>query len=933
MALCASVALLGNHAAAQSVDEAGGNQPALREVQVAATQFQRAAPLPPWVEPYSGVPATGETAPAVTLLADSQFSVAHQAYYVHRIWQLNASSAMNDLGQQTIDFNPAYQRVKLHALRLHRAGQVVDKLPAVRLNFLQRETGLEQGVYSGAVVAVMLLDDLRLGDQVEIAYTVEGANPVLGGRFAEAAAWDQGVPTEVRRITVKHPPERAIAWKFVTDDGRPAPAPEDSVQAGVRRLRWEAKRLPRIEAEPRVPPDHVQYAMLQFSEFRSWGEVADWADQLFQVATPGAPALAALVAEFQRQPTPDARAAAALRWVQEHIRYVSLSFGESSHRPAQPLVTLERRYGDCKDKSLLLVHLLRAMGLRAQPVLVAGASRRGAEKLLPSPYAFDHAIVRVEMDGKPYFLDPTRQPQPSRLAAMGQLWEDARVLVVDRGDGRFVTIASSDPIALERDELAEKMSIPRLGGPGKLSSIHVWSGLNAEYRRTWFAQTPPEEMSKQLLEGYEERYPGAKHASAPRVVDDAENNVLTLHQELELPTPAVKLNSDAGWVVRYRPANLLGLVRMPPSATRRQPYWLGLPQRSSYAMEVEFPPEVSKVNDPAQRSVRDPAFELKSSTAFRGNRASVQLEHATLRDRVEPRRVESFMAALRRTGELPLGFVVEKGDIKSTSFLQPSAPTLAKSIERRLSERLGKFTKSIESGRLAGEDLAEAHCQRAETLIDLDRPGEAMKDAQQAVKLAPDAMRPYTCRGSAYFSLADFARSVADYSKAITLDPTEPRIYYSRGRSRYYAGQLAAAAEDFAKSGLEGKHDDNESVLYPELWRVWTQKRLGATPTPAQVKLAADDPRGEWPRPALALFHGLLSVDEMFTQVERKRGDDKELALVEAYFYAGKWHQLQGDDVRARELFAKAREKGITMYVEHISAGIELGLTKKSPAN
>ena len=51
-------------------------------------------------------------------------------------------------------------------------------------------------------------------------------------------------------------------------------------------------------------------------------------------------------------------------------------------------------------------------------------------KLLPSPLDFDHAIVRAKVDGKIFYLDPTRLGQHGRLDRMGQAHEGAAVLVI-----------------------------------------------------------------------------------------------------------------------------------------------------------------------------------------------------------------------------------------------------------------------------------------------------------------------------------------------------------------------------------------------------------------------------------------------------------------------------------------------------------------------
>ncbi len=36
------------------------------------------------------------------------------------------------------------------------------------------------------------------------------------------------------------------------------------------------------------------------------------------------------------------------------------------------------------------------------------------------------------------------------------------------------------------------------------------------------------------------------------------------------------------------------------------------------------------------------------------------------------------------------------------------------------------------------------------------------------------------------------------------------------------------------------------------------------------------------------------------------------------------WRQSQGDKAKAADYFRKTREKGITMYIEHVGAGAEL---------
>ena len=101
---------------------------------------------------------------------------------------------------------------------------------------------------------------------------------------------------------------------------------------------------------------------------------------------------------------------------------------------------------------------------------------------------------------------------------------------------------------------------------------------------------------------------------------------------------------------------------------------------------------------------------------------------------------------------------------------------------------------------------------------------------------------------------------------------------------------------------------------------------------PAELQaLAVEEPTGAWPRPALAMLAGLMTPEQVLTQIERKQGDDRELALAEGWFYIGQHQLTRQQPELAREAFEKARAKGITMYVEHVAAGFELARMGAKP--
>ncbi|MES2316981.1 MAG: DUF3857 domain-containing protein [Pseudomonadota bacterium] len=61
------------------------------------------------------------------------------AEYHHKAYAAHEASSLGALGQFDIQFQPEYQRVRLHRLALLRGKQVIDKLASADIRFLQRE--------------------------------------------------------------------------------------------------------------------------------------------------------------------------------------------------------------------------------------------------------------------------------------------------------------------------------------------------------------------------------------------------------------------------------------------------------------------------------------------------------------------------------------------------------------------------------------------------------------------------------------------------------------------------------------------------------------------------------------------------------------------------------------------------------------------------
>jgi len=650
----------------------------------------------------------------------------------------------------------------------------------------------------------------------------------------------------------------------------------------------------------------------------SWGEVANWANELFQINASIGTDFQEVVQKIRALDSDEARVTAALEFVQSEIRYFSLSLGESSHRPAAPDVVLRRRYGDCKDKSFLLIALLRELGIQSRPVLLEIGRRSGLEKTLPSAQFFDHAIVQVTIGGKTLFLDPTRIGQHGRLDRMGQAHEGAQILVVAPETRQLSTISTDNIRGIVSDETKERATLSKLGGEGQLEVSRVWTGLGAERLRVMFERTSREKLVRWIGDALERRYPGAKLADEPAIHDDPVDNIFSIVASYKVPNLAI--DRDGTWVVLFKPDNMQDVLVTSPSATRTMPLRISaFPYRGKYSFEMTFPEEVSVVADPRAQTVENKYFSLTATGSFRGNIAKTSLELATLDSYVEAQDYLKYSEDLRAANKAIGGMIaVNKFGIKSTDA---SAVRFPQRIRELRQETITKTTETIAKGKLAGSDLADAYCLRGNAFGDLGRHDEALQDANEAVRLAPNAISPLTCRAELYFQTGQFEKGIADYSKAISLGGTEALAFRGRGVSKFYAGHLEEASSDFLKAD---EIADKETKTYCDVWLIMAYARLGKAIPDAIVKRIVAEAGGEWPRPALAMLTGAITPEAMLKLLEEKKGDERHMALSEAYFYLGQYYLNVGDKKTAQAYFEKARELDVIIYTEHIAAGFEL---------
>src|SRR3954470_7508406 len=130
------------------------------------------------------------------LLDDHQIHVvgANVDEYFRRVLRVATSAGVQNASELNIDFDPSYQRLVLHDVVLIRDGKRIDELAQDEVRIIEKETDADESIYSGDLTALLFLHDVRPGDVLDYSWSLEGSNPLLGGRYADEFTFDARIP-------------------------------------------------------------------------------------------------------------------------------------------------------------------------------------------------------------------------------------------------------------------------------------------------------------------------------------------------------------------------------------------------------------------------------------------------------------------------------------------------------------------------------------------------------------------------------------------------------------------------------------------------------------------------------------------------------------------------------------------------------------------
>ena len=403
--------------------------------------------------------------------------------------------------------------------------------------------------FSSTKENVFLPNDLRSGDVIGWEYVI--TSPVE----AYITGWVFGgsEPTSISRFAIKIPEDWEVRASILNHPGLTSTNDDEGYRV------WEMQSLDAIPFEPygealveRAPRLLVSYGPKDKSakrKFETWESVSRWYADVVGRQTVSDQSIKDMAARLKA----GNEGLAAIRAITEFtqgIRYLNTAVGRSVAEPHAAPDILRNRFGDCEDKAVLTITLLREIGVEAYGVLARTQDKGSVAVDFPSPQ-FNHAIVAVRVPedarlastfdagplGRLAAFDPT--DSTTALGDLSSSLQGTLAVVAHPTTGGLISLPVLPP------ELSERRSETRVTfaeptGVDVASKV-TYTGQYASAMKAIYGETRGTQRSERLLTWLKANYGDGRVKSMKVVGDAAPRQDVVEEMEYWMPIPGKDL--------------------------------------------------------------------------------------------------------------------------------------------------------------------------------------------------------------------------------------------------------------------------------------------------------------------------------------------------------------------------------------------------------
>jgi hypothetical protein len=379
---------------------------------------------------------------------------------------------------------------------------------------------------------------------------------------------------------------------------------------GFKEILLEQYSTPALQLDVDIPSWIIPYDYFILSSIHSWVEVYDWAEGVF--ALESEPDLNQVFEEvFTGNENMELKINKLIDYVQDHIRYMGIESGIGSIKPFPPEQVIEQRFGDCKDKSLLLVSLLKQIGIsEAYPALVSTVFMHETEMLLPGVEIFNHCIVYFVHNDTSYWVDPTYIQQGGSFKD-NNTYDYGKALIIGLSADSLHTM---DNISENYFFTAiEEYQMESFSEPAQLTITSIRKAREADNRRALLEYYTVSDLGKISIESLNRQYPVVIKTSDIKIDDDIDSNIFitTYYYEVDgfwVDGDKKSENLNGLWFWQYEPVDIYDYLNIFSCNPREYPMGLDYPMSMEFVVIFHMPDKILIAD--SERDYENEAFYL-----------------------------------------------------------------------------------------------------------------------------------------------------------------------------------------------------------------------------------------------------------------------------------------------------------------------------------
>lgn len=412
---------------------------------------------------------------------------------VHARVRINTELGTRQFARLNFDYNRAFETVEIPLARItHASGGTADILPSA-VTDQPNPAVVDFSAYQDIRRKTVRILGLQPTDILEYRVVTTAHAPLAPDFYLFHTFAKDAIVTQ-EQFELDLPASRAVQLRV-----NPATAPSyqgkigEGSEARIIR-RWEY-RWSSPEGKAKSSLDLSTEPDVALTTFTSWKQLSARLAEKFEATEDIAQQVIAKSNDLTKSAEkPEEKIESVYDFVSQKITTVELPLESNGFRPRLPAEILSSGHATPEDKMVLFSALTRAAKM---PTIVALAGAPdNAEKLLPRPSLFSHALVwtGTGKEGPGFWLDPSMEVAPFRMIGANLRGKPAFLLLPDTKENSslspWLTVPVDLPFAASQQVNVDAV----LAVDGQLSAKVHYSlrGDNELLLRVAFHQTPKE---------------------------------------------------------------------------------------------------------------------------------------------------------------------------------------------------------------------------------------------------------------------------------------------------------------------------------------------------------------------------------------------------------------------------------------------------------